>query len=153
MENYLTNELFVGIVSRKEFLLLHEDGLLPHDIAVICILDPDIEFHDKMIMKSYNSALQIRFWDVEVGVGKYQPLTKEQGQKIKEFILENKDKRFLVHCMAGQSRSAGVACAIECIANFDGNNYEYATGKSDVKNHDRYSPNYTVYDAIIKEGD
>jgi len=149
LQNYIKNDLFQGIVSRQEFLLLHNEGLIPSDTAIICIHDPDIEFHDKMIMRSYVEALQIRFWDIEEAIGKYTPITDEQGKLIRKFIERNKDRSFLVHCMAGQSRSAGVGCAIECIVNFNGSKYDYLTGASDVKKHERYSPNLVVFDAII----
>jgi len=149
LKNYLKNDLFQGIVSRQEFLLLHNEGLIPGNTAIICIHDPDIEFHNKMVMRSYDETLEIRFWDIEEAIGKYTPITDEQGKFIRKFIERNKDRNFLVHCMAGQSRSAGVACAVECIVNFDGDVYAYKTGYSAVKEHSRYSPNWTVFDKIM----
>ena len=76
-------------------------------------------------------------------------ITNEQGLIIREFIEKHKDKRFMIHCAAGVSRSAGVGCAVECIVNFEGSAYYYQTGSSDIKAHSRYSPNYTVFRAIV----
>jgi predicted protein tyrosine phosphatase len=152
LQDYLKTDLFEGIISRKEFLTLHNNNLISKDIAIISIHDPDIPLHNDEIMNKYNSSIQMQFWDIEEQIGNYKPITKEQGQILKDFIITNKDKKFLIHCMAGQSRSAGIACAIECIVKFDGDKYNYLTGgenASDVKNHSRYSPNLIVFDAII----
>lgn len=150
LKNYLKNELFEGITSRREFLLLHENGLISKDVACITIHDPDIELHSVDITSKYDNIIQMRFWDVEEDFANYKACTPEEGKELYDFINANKDKKFFIHCMAGQSRSAGVACAVECIVNFGNNVYEYKTGKSDVTNHPRYSPNWMVFDAICK---
>ena len=36
----------------------------------------------------------------------------EDAQKVARFVLDNRDKRIIVHCDAGISRSAGVGAAI-----------------------------------------
>ena len=39
-------------------------------------------------------------------------MTDEDARKVVRFVRENRDKRIIVHCDAGISRSAGVAAAI-----------------------------------------
>jgi len=150
LKSYLKNKDFIGITSREEFLLLHNNGLIPTDICVIAMHDPDIPHHHRDVLEMYHESLSIRFWDVEEPIGKYTPLTDDQANLIRKVIERNKDKQFFIHCMAGQSRSAGVACAIECIKHFDGDVYNYKTGYSAVKDHPRYSPNWIVFDKIMK---
>jgi len=148
---YLKNELFEGIVSWEEYLIMfNADVLDKFNTVLISIHDPNRAVHPPEKVKGWYDVLQIQFWDVEESIGGYHPLTHEQGQELKEFITKHKDKRFMIHCAAGVSRSAGVGCAVECIVNFDGDDYGYKTGKSDIKSHERYSPNPTVYDRIIK---
>jgi protein-tyrosine phosphatase len=101
--------------------------------------------------------MKIQFWDVEDTIGKYEPISKSQALELRHFIIkmfeEYDHPKFLVNCMAGQSRSAGVAKAIECLFYFgigDEAKYDYRTGfSSEIDTHIRYSPNLTVFDRII----
>jgi len=153
LKPYLKNDLFEGIIGKEEYLLLNNDCLIDKNSVLIAIHDPDSKPHKKEDIKGFKDVLQIHFWDLEEDVGNYKIITKEQGKIIKDFILKHKDTKFLIHCHAGQSRSAGVAMAVECIVGFKGDKYLYSTsGKSkfnEVKKHSRYSPNYTVYDVIM----
>jgi len=152
LENYLKNDLFEGIIGKMDYLTLYNaDAIDKFDTALISIHDPGSMVHPDIKLEGFADILQIQFWDIEEAFGNYKPITKEQGKEIRDFIETNKDKKFLVHCAAGQSRSAGTACAVECIVNFNGNVYEYQTGASDVKSHPRYSPNLVVFDAIMKD--
>ena len=151
---YLKNDLFEGIVSWEEYLLMYNaDVLDKYDTVLISIHDPNRAIHPPEKVKGWHDVLQIQFWDVEHDIGNYKILTNEQGKTIREFIEKHKDKKFMIHCAAGVSRSAGVGCAVECIVNFDGSKYDYQTGSSDIKSHSRYSPNYTVFNKIINSID
>lgn len=78
------------------------------------------------------------------------PINNIIGKNLKEFILKNQDKQFVIHCSAGISRSAGVGLAIECLLNFNGDKYSFQTGFSKIKEHRRYAPNYFVFDTILE---
>lgn len=148
---WLSNELFHAVYGKKDYLKDYNNGIPnKEDIALISIHDPDSVLHTDNKIEGFADVKQIQFWDVEKSLGDYESISNEQGKELKEFIIKNKDRKFIVHCEAGQSRSAGVACAIECLVNYNGADYHYKTGSSNVKAHPRYSPNYTVYDKIIK---
>ncbi len=150
LKPYLKNDLFEGIIGKQEFILLSEaDVVDKSNTVVIAIHDPDAEFHNPKDVKGFKDVLEMKFWDVEEPIGRITPITSEQGKEIKEFIEKNKESKFLIHCHAGMSRSAGVACAVECIVNEDSNVYYYSTGHSDVKDFSRYHPNYKVFDVIM----
>jgi len=154
LKPHINNEDFVGIVGRGEFKLLVEHTDIDRANTVcICIFDPDRSHHDDELLEGFADVLQIRFWDVEEAIGRIKPITAEQGLIIRKFIEKHKDKRFLIHCEAGMSRSAGVGQAVECIKHFDGNVFHFRTGFSAIsefsKKTGRYHPNLTVFDAIM----
>ena len=150
--DWLNNDLFHAVYSEIDYLKDYNNDTIPNkeEIVLISIKNPGKLPHPKEKIEGFADILQVQFWDIEETFGKYEAISKEIGKDIKRFIEKNREKRFLVHCAAGQSRSAGVACAVECIVNFDGNDYYYKTGSSDVKAHKRYSVNWAVYDSIIK---
>lgn len=154
--DYLQNELFHAVYGKLDYLKDYNNGIENKDnIALISIHNPDSLIHPHSKIEGFADVLQTQFWDIERsenhnGILKV-PLTHNQGTELREFILKNKDKKFIVHCAAGQSRSAGVACAIECLVNFNGSVYDYQTGSSEIKDHIRYSPNYVVFDMIVKD--
>ena len=119
------------------------------NLVLIAILDPDTESHELDLIDGYKDVIQAKFWDVEEGIGKYTPITDEQGKELREFILKNKDSKFLIHCHAGVSRSAGVAMAVDCLLSHNGDKHDYSMFPCPITNHYRYSPNYVVYDAVV----
>jgi len=153
LKPYLKNDLFEGIVGKMEYLALYnEDVLEKYGTVLICIDDPGRADHPDFKVQGFDDVIQIKFWDVEEPIGNYEPLSDEDGKVLNEFITKNVNlkKRFMIHCAAGMSRSAGVGMAVECINNYGGDVYTYSTSHSDIKNHTRYHPNYTVFDKIMK---
>lgn len=149
---WLHNDLFAAVYSFDEYLITYNRNEIRNreDMVLIAIHNPEEPMHAESKIKGFHDVLQMQFWDTEEGHhDDYPPLTWEQGKEIKDFIENHKDKQFLIHCSAGISRSAGVACAVECIVNYNGVNYDYKIGESAVRRHYRYSPNSTVYDRIV----
>lgn len=147
---YLRNELFEGIVGKSEYIKLYtEDFIDTSNTVLISIHDPDSQkFNDDMVSR-FQDSIQVQFWDIEETIGKYEIISDEIAEELREFINKNKDRRFFIHCHAGQSRSAGVGMAVECIVKYNGNKYDYSIGGGDITSHNRYSPNMVVYDKII----
>lgn len=120
---------------------------LPKDLVFISIADPGEPFIQ--IDGHFKDILKLKFWDVEEKYGKYCPIHETQAKKIYDFILKNKDSRFLINCEAGISRSAGIGCAVEYLLR-DKELYPKEQHLiSKVRQHFRYDPNETVYKSIV----
>ena len=150
LKPFLKNDLFEGVLGKRELEMLSSEGLVKKTGTVLIgIHDPDSTFNLDEVVDGFDDVLEQMFWDVEEGPGRQKPISDEQASELKNFIENNKGKRFMVHCHAGMSRSAGIACAVECIVNYDGDVYNFKTGHSDVKAFKRYYPNWTVFDKIM----
>lgn len=76
----------------------------------ISILDLD---NDENKWNKSDNFLQVRMWDVDKTVSKYELPNDLELKKIVDFINLNKDKdNFIIHCSAGISRSGAVALFI-----------------------------------------
>jgi predicted protein tyrosine phosphatase len=151
--NIIQNDLFEGIMGRSEFEVYQENISIEDrsSIVLISISEPDNDEYLHTVHKiGFHDVIQMKFWDIEETIGKYEPLSDEQGLELFNFIYKNKDKKFLIHCKAGQSRSAACGQAVECIVNFNSNIYDYRISHSNIGDYERYSPNTTVFDKIIK---
>ena len=147
MLDTVRSDIIEAIISLKEFK--NGSGFKKNGLVAISILDPNNNEDMSEFYKEFDDFLQIKFWDAEENDPNEEPLTLKDGEIIAKFIESNKDKKFVVHCSAGISRSAGVGLAIEAIVRHHGDKYTAAMFHSDVKNNRRYSPNRTVYDKIL----
>jgi len=153
LKPFLKNELFEGIIGKKELELLSKEDLVQKSGTVLIgIHDPDSDLNITEVTDGFDAVLELKFWDIEKPIGTCNPISPEQGKELFDFIIKNQNKRFLVHCHAGMSRSAGIGCAIECIVNFNSNVYHYKTATSDIRSHSRYFINWTVFDQIMEQG-
>jgi len=152
----ISNDLISGIIGKHELDLIINE--LPKDIVVISILDTDNSFD--INNKEYSSDIQNKFIDFKTfyfldieednSVGKYTCLSFEIAQEIRSFIEKNKGNTFLIQCIKGKNRSAGVAKAIECISMFDGDVNKYQDYVSDIDLHSRYKEySKTVFNRIL----
>lgn len=147
MTNTVRTKFLYCIVGKAE-ILKELENTNTDNIVVISICDIDREHPE---FKENFRVLKIKFWDITTQIGGYKPITIEQAKEIAKFIQNNKSKQFALHCEAGQSRSAGVGEAIECILGFNGDVYSYMTSNRAIKNNPRYSPNKTVFNKIVEE--
>ena len=109
---------------------------------IISITDPDRELNifEKSSFNNIKDVLRLQFQDVDDPAP--EAITNDDARKIALFALKWYDKVdiIIVHCEAGQSRSAGAAAAI----------LKYFTGKDDAIFDDcRYTPNRTVYRKVL----
>jgi predicted protein tyrosine phosphatase len=63
--------------------------------------------------KNHDNVLNLEFDDVEgdaasAGKNGYKVFSEEQAREVVEFIDRNENKTFLIHCLAGVSRSGAV---------------------------------------------
>lgn len=134
-----------AVIGRKE---MQHYMQLPKECALISITDPNTS----VIITKGHFATEIheQFWDVEEPFQQYVPITPQQAERIREFILKNKDKNFVINCEAGMSRSAGIALAIEYLLRDIELYPKWHHFPSKVLAHQRYYPNYTVFTAITQ---
>ena len=138
------SDLIEAIISRRE--LIDNYTKLDKNSVLISIREPGSV---KIDLNYFSSELYIDFYDITSNIGSIKIISDKKAKIIKNFILKNKNKRFVINCEAGQSRSAGVGLAIECILRFGGNIYNHSTSFSEIKDHPRYFPNLIVYQKII----
>lgn len=156
-----TNEI-KAILGRKEIESYAKDNFsklnLDKNTVIISITDPKSKLIDEDILKNFKDSLSIQFYDITEDMiyntnenWKFVPINNKEAKIILDFILKHKNDNFLIHCEKGQSRSADVGLAIECILKFNGNKKEFALEQSIILNHHRYEPNMLVYNKILEE--
>ena len=147
-----------AIISRNEMrCAIHQNIIDKENLVLISIGEPGRE--DTILtseyIKYFKDVLQLEFWDIEEDFGDYKIITDEQAKTLQDFIIKNKENRFIINCQAGKSRSAAVGKAIEQLKFFgigEEAKYNYKTSfNSEISAHSRYCPNLTVFDKIVKE--
>ena len=112
----------ICILNRKEAKKFSCES---HDFktAIISITDTDKAdvIFEKNEVNGIRAVLRLKFDDVERDYKNEHCITKEDAENIVKFVNKNKNKvdKFIVHCEAGVSRSAGVGAAIMKALNGD----------------------------------
>jgi len=112
--------------------------------AVISIQDPDCDFIKLPKNPNCVATSKYKFYDFDSPTGQKNYdlwlFEKQDAEKILEFVesIKNKIELLCVHCVAGISRSAGVAGALSKIYNNDDSYY-----------FKHYCPNMLVYRIIL----
>ena len=112
----------ICILNRKEAKKFSYET---HDFksAIISITDTDKAdvIFEKNEANGIRAVLRLKFDDVERDYKNEHCITKEDAENIVKFVNKNKNKvdKFIVHCEAGVSRSAGVGAAIMKALNGD----------------------------------
>lgn len=114
----------------------------PHlaQFAMISISTPHEDYKEAPFCSATNNVVDICFVQFSDLDNTY-PIKKDlmkfsDAKKIAEFVSQNRDKIIIVHCDAGQSRSAGVAAAISKY--YNNCDFEYF-------DNPRYTPNMFCY--------
>ena len=147
------------VISRRE--LLNNYRTYNYEDALIGFWSPgDWEKADEETLNSYKKAqsffvanIRQDFWDTEDNVPGYDTISESQADELVRFIYNNQNRRFVIHCDAGQSRSAGAALAVECILKCNGDRYAFSLEAPFVGSNPRYTPNRKVYDKIMDAWD
>ena len=150
-----------AIISRDEMqCAIHQDILDKENLVFISISEPVLDhYQDEQLseeeVNGFKDSLRVKFWDIEEDFCDYKIISDDTAKIIQDFIIKNKDNRFIINCKAGKSRSAAVGRSIECIVNFGIGveaKYLYKTSfNSGIQPPGRYSPNLTVFDKIVKD--
>jgi len=124
----------------------------PGDYEKLLKEDPEYIKHYQKVQQFFKQSFRQEFWDTENNVPGYDSINPNQADALVEYIVDNYKKTFIIHCDAGQSRSAGVALAIECIVKHGGNRYQAGLDNS-WTDQERYSPNRYVFDTLMDAWD
>lgn len=133
----------VIVMNRKEVLDFCKH---PHlaQFAIVSISTPHEDYEEEPFCSIPNNVIGIccvNFFDlddtypIKKGLMEYK-----DAKKIVDFVSKYKDKIIIVHCDAGQSRSAGVAAALSKYYNNDDSEYF---------NNPRFTPNMWCYRQIM----
>ena len=103
-------------------------------------------FIPKGDVNGIQDVLHLKFNDTDSKSSLDGGITNKEAKKIHDFVNKYKDistiDKCIVHCEAGQSRSAGVAAAIMKYLNDD---------DTPIFNNHKYTPNMSCYRAVLNE--
>lgn len=130
------------VLNRKSASNLTYSDDMFYDCLIISITDC---FSVPVKFNTHNphikGILRVQFDDVDFG--ETNCITREDADKIVEWVMKNKEKAnvIIVQCEAGISRSAGVCAALMKIINGD---------DSDIFDDPRFCPNMSCYRSIFE---
>jgi len=112
---------------------------------------------EKTLRDKFFDSLTVDFWDVDSDLLFYKPIDSNKAKEIAKFIYAHKKNvlnqglKFVIHCSAGVSRSAGVGMALHCCLDFNGNIEHFKKENCKIIFHDRYRPNEFVFEMVCNE--
>jgi predicted protein tyrosine phosphatase len=116
--------------------------------VIISIYTPVEEYHDEPFMSTIIDngvweILRIGFFDIDGNYpASFGRMTIDDAELIADVVARNLDKHIIVHCDAGQSRSAGIAAALS----------KYYNDTDDMFfNNPRYVPNMFCYRLMLAQ--
>lgn len=139
----MNKKIYVFSKQRFDNLMVQnritDENIVDKDIAIISIhskFDLD-STENPYFEKDTNNVLNLFFEDIENDTEEYKSFSIEQGNQVLGFIENNKDKStFIIHCLAGRSRSGAIGQFICDYFNCD---------KDDFKlNNPQINPNQKV---------
>jgi len=139
--NTSSNKHIKAIISKfelKSLLLINKNSNEFSKYNLISISNDNFIAQDEY--KKFNSVLRIHF---------REDIDEEIIKKIINF--SNKDN-IIVHCDAGESRSAAVAMAItyiKCLKNSFNCNFDDFIKECSILQNERYTPNMAVFKKIV----
>lgn len=133
----------IFVMNRKEAIDFCKYSHLAQ-FAMISISTPFEEYDSAPFISTTNNVIDIcpvQFFDLD----NTYPIKKglmeyKDAKKIVDFVSYYKDKIIIVHCDAGQSRSAGVAAALSKYYNNDDSEYF---------DNPRFTPNMWCYKLML----
>ena len=151
------------IIGQEEFislsLLTKKEDL--NDFNIISIFEPTETILPLELYESFNSHLILTFSDIRkkiedtnLSLNEKEELSKLEIQNkdfeiLKDYILNNKDKKFIINCQVGVSRSAAIGIILENLLNDNQIDIDLETNK--ILSHWRYSPNPIILEKYLKK--
>ena len=151
------------IIGQEEFislsLLTKKEDL--NDFNIISIFEPTETILPLELYESFNSHLILTFADIRkkiedtnLSLNEKEELSKLEIQNkdfeiLKDYILNNKDKKFIINCQVGVSRSAAIGIILENLLN--DNQIDINLEIDKILSHWRYSPNPIILEKYFKK--
>lgn len=151
------------IIGQEEFislsLLTKKENL--NDFNIISIFEPTETILPLELYESFNSHLILIFADIRkkiedtnLSLNEKEELSKLEIQNkdfeiLKDYILNNKDKKFIINCQVGVSRSAAIGIILENLLNDNQIDIDLEINK--ILSHWRYSPNPIILEKYFKK--
>lgn len=151
------------IIGQEEFislsLLTKKEDL--NDFNIISIFEPTETILPLELYESFNSHLILTFSDIRkkiedtnLSLNEKEELSKLEIQNkdfeiLKDYILNNKDKKFIINCQVGVSRSAAIGIILENLLNDNQIDIDLEINK--ILSHWRYSPNPIILEKYLKK--
>lgn len=151
------------IIGQEEFislsLLTKKEDL--NDFNIISIFEPTETILPIELYESFNSHLILIFADIRkkiedtnLSLNEKEELSKLEIQNkdfeiLKDYILNNKDKKFIINCQVGVSRSAAIGIILENLLN--DNQIDIDLEMNKILSHWRYSPNPIILEKYFKK--
>lgn len=152
--NTVQTDKITAIIGRKEIVELLEDNdnnMLFNSFALVSITDPGSQpIKDGGL---FGASLHLQFHDLDTPAKGYTIISDDDASLIRSFILANRDKKFVINCEYGESRSAAIGCAVETLLR---DKILYPRREhvvSHVRLHPRYKVNEFIYKQIVRRDD
>lgn len=124
--------MHIEVMNRREAVQLCYKPSGGRKVSMISISTPGDAYESHPVVKNgIKAILFVSFFDVTEGSQGQPAITKEDADKIAQFILFHRSRGyedFIIHCDAGMSRSAGVARAMEVFFDLPENATTYHHG-------------------------
>lgn len=130
------------VVMNREDAIRYTYCTHDNETVMVSISTPCLTYRNKPEIRPHNKVKTIlRMWFDDIdNKNEVDAIKPEDGQKIAAFVKRHSNDNFIVHCDAGQSRSAGVAAAIS----------KYLTGDDSYFFSGRYVPNMLCYRTVLE---
>lgn len=133
----LSKDYFNYILSSKN---INDDNVIEKiDLAFISINDSTSKY--SYFKKDHKNVITLKFDDLIEPLFDYVLFNKDHAKILLEFIERNKDKKFIIHCEAGISRSGA-------IGQFINDTYKKMDESKFKELNKHISPNQLVYNTL-----
>ena len=137
---------------------------------LISISEPEETYLSNDILNLYNNSISLKFMDVRKDIFEIiknkgyteadaiyhelievekQTISEAQIEELKQFIINNRKNKFIIHCSVGISRSSAVGLLVEEFLN-DEETIRLEEQKKIIF-HERYAPNQIVFFKATKK--
>jgi len=142
----MTLAIRLNLFKKHGVLILPEENCVAYEPEPDCVLiriKSEGEFIPLYYPTSYVDILELQYDDVNTPT-KGNVISREQIESVVNFFKQHRNRKLVVHCQAGISRSSATACAW----GYFQQNKEI---EEDIRSTFCFVPNARVYRSLVKE--